>query len=51
MDRSLPSFSQGLFLCRKDNKVSYGYSVMRGKRAGMEDFFFAEVMLKCGDAC
>ncbi|CAL8468810.1 g8351 [Coccomyxa elongata] len=27
---------------RKDNKVSYGYSVMRGKRAGMEDFFFAE---------
>lgn len=25
--------------------MSYGYSVMRGKRAGMEDFFYAEVGL------
>ncbi|KAK9914888.1 hypothetical protein WJX75_001932 [Coccomyxa subellipsoidea] len=27
---------------RKDNKVTFGYSVMRGKRAGMEDFFYAD---------
>ncbi|EIE22236.1 protein phosphatase 2C catalytic subunit [Coccomyxa subellipsoidea C-169] len=27
---------------RNDNKVSFGYSVLKGKRAGMEDFFYAD---------
>ena len=26
-----------------DGRVSFGYSLMRGKRASMEDFYFAQV--------
>ena len=28
---------------RQDNKVSFGYSAMRGKRASMEDYYHAQV--------
>ena len=29
--------------CSSDNKVSFGFSLMRGKRASMEDFYHAQV--------
>lgn len=31
------------FLRRNDGMVSFGYSLMRGKRASMEDFYHAQV--------
>jgi len=45
-DYSMVLCSEAVTVCRKDNKVSFGYSVMRGKRAGMEDFFYAEVICR-----
>lgn len=37
-------------LCRPDGKVSYGYSLMRGKRSNMEDFHHAQVRVCCATA-
>lgn len=37
--------------CRHDGKVSFGYSLMRGKRASMEDYFHAQVRLHIEDRC
>ena len=28
--------------CRQDQRVSFGYSLIRGKRASMEDFYHAQ---------
>lgn len=42
--------------CRADGKVTFGYSLMRGKRQSMEDFHYAQVRshadepLKCQHA-
>jgi hypothetical protein len=33
--------------CRPDGKVSFGYSLMRGKRSNMEDFHHAQVGVCC----
>ena len=30
--------------CRQDQRVSFGYSLIRGKRASMEDFYHAQVL-------
>lgn len=32
--------------CREDGKVSFGYSTLRGKRANMEDFLQAKVIIR-----
>lgn len=38
-------------LPRPDGRVSYGFSLMRGKRASMEDFYHAQVGVEASSRC